>query len=126
MSVDNKYLYSASTSRIINLAIKIHKELGLGFIERIYEKALNHELIKNKIDFEKQKIIKVRYDNILLGDQRIDFLIEDKIVVELKAVSEINEIHISQMLSYLKTMSKKVGLILNFAKNKLDIKRVVL
>lgn len=126
MSVDERYLYSSLTDRIINLAINIHQKLGPGFIERIYERALGHELTKNKIDFEKQKLIKVKYDNILLGDQRIDFLIGDRVVIELKAVSEINEIHIAQMISYLKTVNKKVGLILNFAKNKLEIKRVIL
>lgn len=125
MSINEKYLYSSLTDKIINLAINIHKKLGPGFVEKIYEKVLDYELIKNKIDFERQKLIKVKYENILLGDQRIDFLIEDKIVLELKAVSEINEIHIAQMISYLKTIDKKLGLILNFAKNKLEIKRVI-
>ena len=63
---------------------------------------------------------------MLLGDQRLDFLINNEVIVELKAVSEINEIHLAQMISYLKAASMKVGLILNFAKNKLGIKRVVL
>ena len=126
MGVDTRYLYSASTDKIISLAINVHKKLGPGFIEKIYEKALEHEFEKNEINFKKQKQIKVKYDAVLLGNQRLDFLINDEIVVELKAVSEINEIHLAQMISYLKAASMKVGLILNFAKNKLDIKRVVL
>ena len=126
MSVNTRYLYSASTDKIISLAINVHKKLGPGFIEKIYEKALEHELEKSKINFKKQKQIKVKYDDVLLGDQRLDFLINNEVIVELKAVSEINEIHLAQMISYLKAASMKVGLILNFAKNKLGIKRVVL
>ena len=126
MSVNTRYLYSASTDKIISLAINVHKKLGPGFIEKIYEKALGHELEKSKINFKKQKQIKVKYDDVLLGDQRLDFLINNEVIVELKAVSEINEIHLAQMISYLKAASMKVGLILNFAKNKLGIKRVVL
>jgi GxxExxY protein len=75
--------------------------------------------------YEKQKSIRVKYDEILLGDQRVDMIIEDKIIVELKAVSELNDIHQAQRLSYLKAADKKVGLILNFAKPKLEIKRVM-
>ena len=126
MSVDAKYLHSASTDKIISLAINVHKKLGPGFIERIYEKALEHELEENKINFVRQKQIKVKYDNVLLGNQKLDFLINNEIIVELKAVSEISEIHLAQMISYLKAASIKVGLILNFAKNRLNIKRVVL
>jgi len=113
------------TDKIIELAIKVHKKLGPGFIEKIYEKALSHELNKGGINYEKQKSIRVKYDEILLGDQRVDMIIDNKIIVELKAVSELNDIHQAQMLSYLKAADKKVGLILNFAKPKLEIKRVV-
>ncbi|MFC1646011.1 GxxExxY protein [Candidatus Omnitrophota bacterium] len=125
MSINEKYLYSPLTNRIINIAIKVHKKLGPGFIEKIYERALEYELTKNDLKFEKQKAIRVRYEEIFLGDQRIDFLIENKVILELKAVSEITGIHIAQIISYLKAMNKKVGLILNFAKNKLEIKRTI-
>jgi len=120
-----EFLYGDLTNKIIELAIKVHKKLGPGFIEKIYEKALSHELNKGGIKYEKQKSIRVKYDEILLGDQRVDMIIEDKIIVELKAVSEFNDIHQAQMISYLKAADKKVGLILNFAKPKLEIKRVM-
>ncbi|MDI6761745.1 MAG: GxxExxY protein [Thermodesulfobacteriota bacterium] len=120
-----EFLYGDLTNKIIELAIKVHKKLGPGFIEKIYEKALSHELNKEGIKYEKQKSIRVKYDEILLGDQRVDMIIEDKIIVELKAVSELNDIHQAQMLSYLKAADKKVGLILNFGKPKLEIKRVI-
>ena len=113
------------TEKIIGLAIKVHKKLGPGFVEKIYEKAMAYEFEKNKISFKEQIEIRVKYDTIELGHQRADFLIEDEVIVELKCVSEINEIHEAQILSYLKTADKRVGLILNFARKKLDIKRMV-
>jgi len=120
-----KFLYGDLTDKIIELAIKVHKELGPGFIERIYEKALSYEFKKANIGFVNQAIIRVRYDSVELGEQRVDFMIDDKIIIELKCVKELNEIHLAQMLSYLKTANKKVGLILNFARPKLEIKRVM-
>ena len=112
------------TEKIIGLAIKVHKKLGPGFVERIYEKALAYEFKKANINFREQVDIKVKYEDIELGYQRVDFIVEE-VIVELKSVSEISEIHEAQLLSYLKATNKKVGLILNFAKKKLDIKRMV-
>jgi GxxExxY protein len=120
-----EFLYGDLTNKIIELAIKVHKKLGPGFVERIYEKALSHEMNKFGIKHEKQKLIRIIYDEILLGDQRVDMIIEDKIIIELKAVSELNSIHQAQMLSYLKSSNKRVGLILNFAKPRLEIKRIM-
>jgi len=113
------------TDKIIGAAIEVHKSLGPGFIEKIYEKALKYEFGEKDIKFTNQTEVNVSYKGLDLGKQRIDFLIEDEVIVELKAVSEINDIHLAQILSYLKTIDKRVGLILNFAKGTLDIKRVV-
>ncbi|MCK4575500.1 GxxExxY protein [candidate division WOR-3 bacterium] len=112
------------TEKIIGLAIKVHKKLDPGFVERIYEKALAYEFKKANINFREQVDIKVKYEDIELGYQRVDFIVEE-VIVELKSVSEISEIHEAQLLSYLKATNIKVGLILNFAKKKLDIKRMV-
>lgn len=120
-----EFLYGDLTDKVIELAIRVHKKLGPGFVERIYEKALSYELNKIDINHERQKLIRVVYNEILLGDQRVDMVIEDKIIVELKAVSELNNIHQAQMISYLKAADKKVGLILNFAGQKLEIKRIM-
>lgn len=111
-------------NKIIGKAIEIHKTLGPGFVEKIYSKALSYELSKNNIKFIKEKNIRVRYKELLLGNQRVDFLIEDVLILELKAVSSIGGIHLAQMLSYLKTTDKRLGLILNFARETLEIKRV--
>lgn len=119
------FLYGDLSNKIIELAIKVHKKLGCGFIEKIYEKALSIEFKKAEIKFTTQVPIKVGYEGVLIGDQRIDFIVEDKIIVELKAVTELNNIHRAQMISYLKTGDKRVGLLLNFARPQLDIKRVM-
>ena len=113
------------TEKVIGLAIKVHKKLGPGFVEKIYEKALAYEFNKENINCHEQAVIKVGYEDIELGSQRVDFMIEDVVMLELKSVSEISEIHEAQILSYLKTTNCRVGLILNFAKKKLDIKRLV-
>ncbi|MFH1202231.1 MAG: GxxExxY protein [Candidatus Omnitrophota bacterium] len=112
------------SNKIIGFAIKVHKALGPGFVEKVYVKALIFELEKNKIKFTQEKSIKVKYENLLLGQHRLDFLIEDEIILEIKAVYEINNFHMAQMLSYLKAADKKLGLILNFSRSKLEIKRV--
>mgnify|MGYP001590147971 CR=1 FL=1 len=112
------------SNKVIGLAIKVHKALGPGFVEKIYSKALAYELEKAKIKFTEEKIIKVKYENLLMGGHRLDFLIEDEIILEIKAVYEINHFHMAQMLSYLKATNKKLGLILNFSRSKLEIKRV--
>ena len=113
------------TDRIIGIAIEVHKGIGPGFIERIYEQALRQELIENKINFESQKQVQIRYKNIELGLQQVDFLVEDELILEIKAVAQINNIHIAQLISYLKTINKRVGLVLNFSRDRLEIKRVV-
>lgn len=119
------FLYGDLTDRIIELAIKVHKKLGPGFLERIYEKALSYELSRTGIRHVRQKPMLVKHDEVSLGDQRVDMLVENKIIVELRAVSELTGIHRAQMISYLRTTGKKVGLILNFANLKLEIKRII-
>jgi len=111
--------------RIIGLAINVHKKLGPGFIEKIYEKALAYEFKGQEIKFTNQAIIRVKYNDLFLGNQRVDFMVENEVILELKAVSELNNIHEAQMLSYLKTANKRLGLILNFALATLEIKRIV-
>lgn len=126
MAIDKKYIYSELTGKIISLAIKVHKALGPGFPERFYHKALIHELACNKIGYDTEKSILIQYEGLDLGIQRIDLIVGDKIILEIKVVSSISEVNIAQLVSYLKASGKKVGLILNFAKNKIDIKRVII
>jgi GxxExxY protein len=113
------------SNRIIGLAIGIHKKLGPGFQEKIYQEALLKEFKKDGMEYEKQKIIRVDYDGQSLGNQRIDLLVDEEIILEIKACSKIIPIYRDQLISYLKTIDKRLGLILNFGRSKLEIKRVV-
>jgi len=113
------------SNRIIGIAIDIHKKLGPGFQEKIYEGALFTEFKKSGIGYEKQKVVRVDYEGQALGNQRIDLLVDDEIILEIKACTKIIPIHRDQVISYLKSTNKKLGLILNFGRSRLEIKRVV-
>jgi len=113
------------TEQVIGLAMSVHRELGPGFTEKIYEEALAYELKEKGLDFRRQLKVAIDYKGKLLGEQRVDLLVEDRVIVELKAVREINEIHEAQLISYLKAADKRVGLVLNFAERSLGIRRVV-
>jgi GxxExxY protein len=111
--------------RIIGVAIDVHKKLGPGFQEKIYEEALLKEFQKSGIGYEKQKVVRVDYNGVNLGNQRIDLLVDGEIIVEIKACNKIIPLFRDQVISYLKTADKRLGLILNFGRSKLEIKRVV-
>jgi len=113
------------SSRIIGAAIEVHRELGPGFLEAIYEEALKIELSEQSMRYDSQKEIKVEYLGVEIGVHRLDLLVEKKIIVELKAVKELTDIHFAQLRSYLKAAGLKVGSLLNFAKPTLEIRRVI-
>ncbi len=121
----DKHEFESLSKTIIGSAIKVHRELGPGFLEKIYEEALKVELKEHDLKFEYQKEIKVEYLGVVVGIHRLDLVVEDKFIVELKAVKEFEDIHFAQLRSYLKATGLKVGLLLNFAKPILGIKRVV-
>jgi GxxExxY protein len=113
------------TGKIISCAIEVHKKLGPGFLESVYQIALPMELVKHKLTVETQKGIKIFYDNKEIGLHRLDLVVEGQVIVELKTVKEFDDSHIAQLISYLKASGLKVGLLINFAKEVLKIKRVV-
>ena len=114
------------TEQVIGSAITVHKAIGPGFTERMYAKALQLELQERNVPFVVEQPIRVKYKDQLLGTHRLDLVVNESVVVELKAVYEINNFHIAQMLSYLKASGRRLGLILNFARGTLEIKRVAL
>ena len=113
------------TDKIIGCAIEVHKKLGPGFLESIYENALIVELQKQNIKVERQCEVVVKYDGVEVGRHRLDLIINDTIVVELKAVKNIEDVHFAIVKSYLKALGKQHGLIINFSKPVLEIKRVI-
>ncbi len=102
------------TEKIIGSAIEVHRNLGPGLLESIYEKALCHELTERGITFENQKTVPVLYKSAALGEFRLDLLVEDKIIVELKAVERNDPVFKAQLLSYLKLTGHRLGLLINF------------
>ena len=120
-----KHAFETLSKMIIGVAIKIHKELGPGFLENIYEEALKLELTEAKIHYESQKEVKIKYLDTEIGTHRLDIIVENKIIVELKATRELSDVHFAQLRSYLKATGLKIGLLLNFAKPTLEIKRIV-
>jgi GxxExxY protein len=112
------------TGRVIGAALEVHRELGPGFLESIYEYALASELRARKISFRRQVAIPVLYRGFEVGLHRLDFLVSDRIVVELKAVREFENIHFVVVRSYLRATSCEHGLLVNFANLTLEVKRV--
>jgi len=109
------YLYSDLTGKIIGCAIEVHKALGPGLLESAYEECLAYELQAAGLRFERQKPLPIVYKNVKLDcGYRIDILVEDLVVIELKTAEEFNPIHEAQILTYLKFSEKKIGLLMNF------------
>lgn len=113
------------TGRIIGAAIEVHRRLGPGFLESIYENALVIELSKRGLAVEQQVVIAVRYDGEVVGEHRLDLLVDEDIVVELKAVKDLDPVHFSVVRSYLHALGKRHGLLLNFNRTRLDVRRVI-
>ena len=112
------------SGRVIEAAIAVHQALGPGFIESVYENALCVELAVRGIKFEQQKIVKVLHRGVAVGEHRLDLLVEDVLLVELKAVSELEDIFFVIGRSQMKAAGIRDGLILNFATMPLTIKRI--
>jgi len=123
---EDKYPYSDITEKIIKCAIEVHKILGPGFIESIYENALVYEMRQKRLKVEEQKLVPVLYRGIKVGEHRLNLLVENVVIVENKVVKEFNEVHQVQILSYLKATGKRIGLLINFAKMKIEVKRIIL
>ena len=116
--------YSDLTEKIINAAYKVHNVLGFGFLEKVYQNALIIELRKTGLSVLSEKPITVYYENEIVGEYVADIIVEDKVVLELKAVKDLAEIHEVQLVNYLKATGIEVGLLINFG-HSVQIKRKV-
>ena len=120
-------LHKDLTGRILGVAMEVHRELGCGFLEAIYQEAFEHELKLNRISFVPQKPHRVAYKDIILRHPYVpDLIVEGKVVVDLKAIREIGAIEEAQMINYLKITKVQVGLIINFGCRSLEWNRLVL
>lgn len=116
--------HSALTDQIIGIAIEIHRELGPGFVEAIYEEAFCVALEEAGIPFERQKPVDVQYHGRVIGQHRLDLYVAGCVVVELKAIRRLEDIHFAVVRSYMKALGTDAGLLLNFAEIPLRIRRV--
>jgi len=111
----SKLLFETLTEKVIGAAIEIHRTLGPGLLESAYEACLCHELHLRQIPFQRQVPLPVRYKNVSLDcGYRIDLVVDDAIILELKCIEHILPVHEAQLLTYLKLANKRVGLIVNF------------
>ena len=111
------------TKRIIGYAYAVSNGLGAGFLEKVYENALAHEIRKSGLHAQQQQPIKIVYDGIVVGDYLADIVVEDSVIVELKAVKAFDDVHFAQCINYLKATRMKICLLINFGQPKIEIKR---
>jgi GxxExxY protein len=123
--IDDKYPESERTSRIIGCAIKVHKYFGNGFQEVIYQRALAIELTLAGLSFLREMEMDIHYHEEKIGTRRVDFFVEGKIMVELKAVIQLEDVHLAQAINYLEAYKMKIGLLINFGSRSLQVKRVM-
>ncbi|MDO9152317.1 MAG: GxxExxY protein [Paludibacter sp.] len=117
-------LYEDLTKRIIAAAMKVHSALGNGFQEVIYQRALELEMPFENLSFQREMEMPVYYRNVQIGTRRVDFFVEEKIMVELKAIIKLEDVHLAQAMNYLEAYKMEIGLLINFGAKSLEFKRV--
>lgn len=124
MSVNNNYSHSKLTAKIIGAAMEVHTTLGTGFQEVIYQRALAFELQDRKINYIREQEMEILYKNRSVGTRRVDFFVEETVMVEIKALTQLENVHLAQAINYLEAYDLEVGLLINFGANRLEFKRV--
>ncbi len=122
---DTNYKYSDITEKIIGCCMKVHSTLGPGFPEIIYHRALRIEFRKQNVRFVDEMEMDIYYENEMIGKRRVDFYVEDKIMLEIKAASKLEDSYLAQGLNYLEAYNKEIGLLINFGSVSLQIKRLL-
>lgn len=117
-------LHEDITKRVIAAAMKVHSTLGNGFQEVIYQRALAIEMQYETLHFEREKEMPIFYREQQIGTRRVDFFVEDTIMVELKAIIKLEDVHIAQAINYLEAYEMEIGLLINFGAKSLEFKRV--
>jgi GxxExxY protein len=123
-----EYKHSELTHKIIGCAMQVHSFLGNGFQEVIYQRALAIELAKTGLNFQRELEVPIFYKDYVdpIGTRRVDFLIEGTVLVELKALNQLDDLHLNQILNYLKAYKIEIGLLINFGEKSLKFKRLIL
>jgi GxxExxY protein len=125
MIVKHQYEHSELTGKIIGCAIEVHKDLGNGFQEVIYQRSLAVEMTNQNLKFRREHEMAVYYKGVEVGKRRVDFFVEGKIMVELKAIIKLEDVHLAQAINYLEAYNMEIGLLINFGGKSLEFKRVM-
>ncbi len=123
--IKEQYLHSELTGKIIGCAMEVHRALGNGFQEVIYQRALVIEMGQQGLNFSREHEMQIFYKGVEIGTRRVDFFVENKVMVELKAVVQLEDVHLAQAINYLEAYGLEVGLLLNFGNRSLQFKRVM-
>jgi GxxExxY protein len=116
--------YEDLTRKIIGCAMKVHSTLGNGFQEVIYQRAMSIEMDKLSLSYQREMEMTIFYDGIDIGTRRVDFFVEDSIMVELKALTKLEDVHLAQAMNYCQAFNLPIGLLINFGSKSLEFKRV--
>ncbi|NUM31043.1 MAG: GxxExxY protein [Bacteroidetes bacterium] len=117
--------FNDSTSKIIGCAMRVHSTLGNGFQEVIYQRALEIEMRLEDLEFQREMEMPIYYRDEQIGTRRVDFFVENEIMVELKAIIELEDVHLAQAINYLEAYNMKTGLLINFGSKSLTFKRLI-
>lgn len=123
--IKNEYAESELTGKIIACAMEVHKHLGNGFQEVVYQRALGIEMNLQGLPYEREKEMPLQYKGQAIGTRRVDFFVAGKIMVELKAVIMLEDVHLAQAINYLEAYNMEIGLLINFGNSSLQFKRVM-
>jgi len=123
--INPAYPESELTAKIIGCAMEVHKVLGNGFQEVIYQRALDIEMARQGLRFVREQEMQIYYKGHDIGTRRVDFFVEDKVMVEIKAIIQLEDVHLAQAINYLEAYGIGVGLLLNFGAKSLQFKRVM-
>ena len=123
--IEKEYTESELTGKIIGCAMEVHKHLGNGFQEVVYQRALSIELNMQEIAHVREQEMPLQYKGYDIGTRKVDFFIEDKIMLEIKAVKELEDVHLAQAINYLEAYGMEIGLLINFGNTSLQFKRVM-
>jgi GxxExxY protein len=123
--IKEQYKYSELTSKIIGCSMEVHKILGNGFQEVIYQRALAKEMILQDLSFARELEMPIFYKKDQIGTRRVDFLVQEVISVELKALVKLEDVHLAQAINYLEAYNLEIGLLINFGGKSLEFKRLI-
>lgn len=125
MIIEEKYKYSDLTGKIIGAAMEVHKILGNGFQEVIYQRALAIESDNQNLSFVREQEMQIEYKCQEIGLRRVDFFVEKKVMVEIKALIQLEDVHLAQAINYLEAYNLEIGLLINFGSKSLQFKRLM-